>query len=95
MIDEVDCFSRQEKAFTTLIRAILKSKNTCTSVIGIANAVDLPFRKKHSAIAMRNCQLLFKPYSADDISSILESKKNKLFHSTVPKDADCKSDKDH
>ena len=95
VIDEVDCFSRQEKAFTTLIRGILKSKNTKTSIIGIANAVDLPFRKKHSAIAMRNCQLLFKPYDADDISSILECKKNKLFHSIVPLEKDCKTDEEH
>jgi hypothetical protein len=28
---------------------------TQTSIIGIANSVDLPFRKKHSAIAMRDC----------------------------------------
>ena len=28
---------------------------TNTSIIGIANQVDLPFKKKHSAIAMRDC----------------------------------------
>lgn len=96
VIDEVDCFSRQEKAFTMLIKAIVKSstKNTQTSVIGIANSVDLPFRKKHSAIAMRDCQLLFQPYTADDISSILELKKNKLFHQCVPTEAACKGNTD-
>jgi Cdc6-like AAA superfamily ATPase len=57
VIDEVDCFSSNEKAFTLLVRHIIKSqnKNTQTSIIGIANSVDLPFRKKHSAIAMRDC----------------------------------------
>ena len=55
VIDEVDIFSRQEKAFTTIIKAILKTPGTNASVIGIANSVDLPFRKKHSAIAMREC----------------------------------------
>ena len=57
VIDEVDCFSHQEKAFTLLVKHVLKGKagNTRTSIVGIANSVDLPFRKKHSAIAMRDC----------------------------------------
>ncbi len=50
------------------------------SIVGIANAVDLPFRKKHSAIAMRDCQLLFKPYDFEQLVDILETKKNKLLH---------------
>ena len=45
-------------------------------MIGIANSVDLPFKKKHSAIAMRDCQLLFEPYSTDQITDILEQKFN-------------------
>lgn len=58
VIDEVDQFNSNEKAFTTLIKTLLtnsKSINTNCSIVGIANAVDLPFRKKHSAIAMRDC----------------------------------------
>ena len=58
VIDEVDQFNSNEKAFTTLIKTLLtstKSLNTNCSIVGIANAVDLPFRKKHSAIAMRDC----------------------------------------
>lgn len=39
--------------------------------MGIANSVDLPFRKKHSAIAMRDCQLLFTPYSTDQLIDIM------------------------
>lgn len=56
VIDEVDCFSHYEKAFTLLVKHILKptAGATKTSIIGIANSVDLPFRKKHSAIAMRD-----------------------------------------
>jgi Cdc6-like AAA superfamily ATPase len=57
VIDEVDCFSHYEKAFTLLVKHILKPTQkgeTRTSIIGIANSVDLPFRKKHSAIAMRD-----------------------------------------
>ena len=50
------------------------------SIVGIANAVDLPFRKKHSAIAMRDCQLLFKPYDFEQLVDILETKKNQLLH---------------
>ena len=58
VIDEVDNFSSSEKSFTLLIEQILRSKqysHTNISVIGIANSVDLPFKKKHSAIAMRDC----------------------------------------
>ena len=58
VIDEVDQFNSNERAFTILIKAILQSskKEQCnTSIFGIANQVDLPFRKKHSAIAMRDC----------------------------------------
>jgi len=53
VIDEIDCFESHEKAFLTLTKTILKS-STNTSVIGIANSVDLPFKKKHSALAMRD-----------------------------------------
>ena len=64
VIDEVDCFYRQEKAFTMLVKAILKSQgDTKTIIVGIANSVDLPFRRKHSAISMQDCMLLFEPYS--------------------------------
>lgn len=73
VIDEVDCFSSNEKAFTLLVKTILKSQGkTKTCLIGIANSVDLPFRKKHSAISLRDCQLLFEPYSYDDIEYIIE-----------------------
>ena len=53
VIDEIDCFANQEKAFLTFIKGILKDR-TNTSIIGIANSVDLPFKKKHSALAMRD-----------------------------------------
>ena len=82
VIDEVDQFSVCEKGLTLLVQTILRSKQfsqTNTSIIGIANSVDLPFRKKHSAIAMRDCQLLFKPYSTDQIVDILECKFNGRF----------------
>ena len=85
VIDEVDCFSTKEKAFTMLVKAILKSKTpTKTIIVGIANRVDLPFRKKHSAISMRDCQLLFEPYTYDDIEYIIEAKKNALFKQCLP-----------
>jgi len=83
VIDEVDHFNTNEKSFTTLVKTLLtqtKSLNTNCSIVGIANAVDLPFRKKHSAIAMRDCQLLFKPYDYEQLVDILETKKNMLFH---------------
>lgn len=55
VIDEVDQFSSFEKSFTLLVRQILQGPyNTNTSIIGIANSVDLPFKKQHSAIAMRD-----------------------------------------
>lgn len=80
VIDEVDQFSSHEKSFTYLIKAILrgnkKSNMTNTSVMGIANSVDLPFKKKHSAIAMRDCQMLFSPYSLEELQAILEEKMN-------------------
>ena len=66
VIDEVDTFQSNEKAFNMLVTQILnkgKEQKTNTSIIGIANSVDLPFRKKYSAIAMRDAQLLFEPYS--------------------------------
>ena len=75
VIDEVDQFNSNEKAFTMLVRNILKgnkSQHTNTSIVGIANSVDLPFRKKHSAIAMRDCQLLFSPYNTEQLVSIME-----------------------
>jgi len=64
VIDEVDTFSSYEKAFNLLVTGILnkdkgKKEKTSTSIIGIANSVDLPFRKKYSAIAMRDAQILF------------------------------------
>ena len=62
VIDEVDQFGAQEKGLTLLVTAILKDKkydHTNTSIVGIANSVDLPFKKKHSAIAMRDVQYLF------------------------------------
>jgi Cdc6-like AAA superfamily ATPase len=43
--------------------------------------VDLPFKKKHSAIAMRDCQLLFEPYSTEQLVGIFEEKINMLYHS--------------
>ena len=39
----------------------------------------MPFKKKHSAIAMRDCQLLFEPYSIEQIQDILEMKVNARF----------------
>ena len=53
MIDEIDAFEAFENAFRTFTKAVLSSK-TSTLIIGIANSVDLPFKKKHSAIAMRD-----------------------------------------
>jgi nucleoside-triphosphatase THEP1 len=53
VIDEIDTFEAKEKAFLTMTKAILASKSN-TILIGIANSVDLPFKKKHSAIAMRD-----------------------------------------
>lgn len=82
VIDEVDQFNSSEKGFTTLVQTILRSREfskTNTSIIGIANQVDLPFKKKHSAIAMRDCQLLFEPYSTDQITDILEQKVNSRY----------------
>ena len=52
--------------------------------MGIANSIDLPFKKKHSAIAMRNVQLLFEPYEEEDIQDILEQKVNSKFESLNP-----------
>lgn len=95
VIDEVDSFSSNEKAFTILLKQILKSKGkTKTTIVGIANSVDLPFRKKHSAISMRDCQLLFEPYSFDDIEFILEQKKNALFHKCIPSLDSCQGKPD-
>ena len=57
MIDEVDQFNACEKGLTLLVTSILKNQQfprTNTSIVGIANSVDLPFKKKHSAIAMRD-----------------------------------------
>ena len=51
VIDEVDTFESHEKQFMSIVKAVLKQQ-TNTSVIGIANSVDLPFKKKYSAIAM-------------------------------------------
>ena len=75
VIDEIDAFEAHENAFRTLTKAILQ-KNTNTILIGIANSVDLPFKKKHSAISMRDSQLLFEPYSEEQIITIIEEKNN-------------------
>ena len=61
-----------------MTKSILGSK-TSTLIIGIANSVDLPFKKKHSAIAMRDTQLLFEPYSEEQIITIIEEKINMRF----------------
>jgi cell division control protein 6 len=53
VIDEIDTFQSQDKAFIELIKSILKTA-TNTTIVGIANSVDLPFKKKYSAIAMRD-----------------------------------------
>jgi Cdc6-like AAA superfamily ATPase len=53
IIDEIDHFSRQEKQFMTLMKNVLKT-DTNTSIIGIANSVDLPFRKTANAISLRD-----------------------------------------
>jgi hypothetical protein len=45
------------------VRAILsEAYKTNTCIVGIANSVDLPFKKKNSAIAMFQQCLLFEPY---------------------------------
>jgi Cdc6-like AAA superfamily ATPase len=79
VIDEIDVFEAYENSFRTFTKAILASKTTNTILIGIANSVDLPFKKKHSAIAMRDAQLLFEPYSEEQIISIIEEKINMKF----------------
>ena len=78
VIDEIDAFEAYENAFRTLTKAVLTSKSN-TIIIGIANSVDLPFKKKHSAIAMRDKQILFEPYSEEQIISIMEQKINMKF----------------
>jgi Cdc6-like AAA superfamily ATPase len=71
VIDEIDAFEAHERGFLALTKAILESKSN-TILIGIANSVDLPFKKKHSAIALRDTQLLFEPYTEEQIVSIIE-----------------------
>lgn len=61
VIDEIDSFQSNEKAFLSFTKALIKN-NVNTTIIGIANSVDLPFKKKHSALSMRDVQLLFTPY---------------------------------
>ena len=75
VIDEIDAFEAHERGFLALTKAILESKSN-TILIGIANSVDLPFKKKHSAIALRDTQLLFEPYTEEQIVSIIEQKIN-------------------
>lgn len=58
VIDEIDAFSSFEKSFLTFLKAMLKC-NTNTTIFGIANSVDLPFKKKNSALSLRDIQLLF------------------------------------
>lgn len=88
VIDEVDCFQQNEKSFNTIITRVLKGSSkqskTKTTIIGIANSVDLPFKKKNSAIGQRDSMLLFQPYSFEDIESVVEQKKNSLFKTCVP-----------
>jgi len=78
VIDEIDAFEAYENAFRTMTKAILGSKSN-TIIIGIANSVDLPFKKKGSAIAMRDSQLLFEPYNEEQITSIMEMKRYMKF----------------
>lgn len=53
VIDEIDAFEAHEKSFLTMTKTILEARSN-TILIGIANSVDLPFKKKHSAIGMRD-----------------------------------------
>jgi len=53
VIDEIDSFESYERGFMALVKNIIVSKSN-TILIGIANSVDLPFKKKHSAIALRD-----------------------------------------
>ena len=53
-----------------------KNSLTRTCVIGIANSVDLTFRKKDGALSQRDEQILFKPYDEDDIEDIINEKMN-------------------
>ena len=78
MIDEIDAFESFENAFRTFTKSVLGSK-TSSLIIGIANSVDLPFKKKNSAIAMRDTQLLFEPYGEEQIITIIEEKINMRF----------------
>ncbi len=78
VIDEIDAFETNPQAFLTLTKAIL-TQNTNTLIIGIANSVDLPFKRKHSAIALRDTQLLFEPYNEEQITTIIEEKVNTRF----------------
>lgn len=71
VIDEIDAFESSPQLFLLMAKAILKSKSN-TIILGIANSVDLPFKKKHSAIALRDEQLLFEPYKEDEIIDIIE-----------------------
>jgi Cdc6-like AAA superfamily ATPase len=73
VIDEIDAFESYAKDFLTLVKSILSSQSN-TILIGIANSVDLPFKHKASAIAMRNQQLLFKPYDEQQIIEVMEKK---------------------
>ncbi|TNV72597.1 hypothetical protein FGO68_gene11804 [Halteria grandinella] len=78
VIDEIDAFESNQTGFLALVKHILASK-TNTIIIGIANSVDLPFRKKGSAIAMRDAQILFEPYDEGQITTIIEEKLNMRF----------------
>lgn len=78
VIDEIDAFEQHERAFLSMTKAILEAK-TNTILIGIANSVDLPFKKKHSAIALRDQQLLFEPYDEEQVGSIIEMKINQKY----------------
>lgn len=75
VIDEVDTFESNQGTFNILVKTILK-QGTNTSIVGIANSVDLPFKKKYSAIALRDAQILFEPYTDEQLKDILEQKLN-------------------
>jgi Cdc6-like AAA superfamily ATPase len=73
VIDEIDHFQRQEKSFMTIMKRVLTTDHN-TTIVGIANSVDLPFRKTANALSLRDKQVLFKPYSTEELVEILEMK---------------------
>jgi len=82
IIDEVDNLSMTENAknFVLFLQSILKS-DTNTTMIGIANSVDLLSKvsqngSKENEIVESKC--IFGPYSERDIIRIINKKKNKF-----------------